>query len=637
LPVSVIPEADMDHILFADDVAITPISELKQAAKALAREGGLQLSTALDRVAGEKGFRTWGDLMAKAWTLLPIGAPENDGKDFHLIRGSSAEGKMAIFFQGKDGIGSGEIARHATLTLARDGGSTHHVITFQSYDRLGRNLVLSEEALSAMAPEASLQSQARAFIRAAVEKLDEIPLMHARISWDPATREASQGGAAFDLQPVRDSLLLAVEIPGGRERFEVDVPLPMSAEVFRASFRQDDAADIFRFRLQKDGSLLLRRAHVKDEETAKARLSSAAGTLCFMAWTGLAYGSETRRIQSSSDSWMMESRHDPHLNREGRDPTWGDHLYDHHHAMVHLETGLTVVVNHPYDGHSRSGFAGLDNALSCRTQTIKLPSFVGLHNAGTQTLLHAFRDAEIDLPAIGRAALSGAVHCRDAQMRKVGATTPHKRPKTRNSAETRDPASPIGHVVVDFDQFSLADKVVVFHELPDEKSLRGRGAKAKMKAFAGKDLLSWDIIDREQSYEVPLTEVLSAIRKCPLDADLWSFLDLFKLSANAKLEIFKRGVVAGEVLLGRDLEREVGHFWGLLHTRPYMRALNMLYRHLVKMGRPADALPIGRRMLELCPNDNIGIRFSIDAVEAAISDEELRENLVDAFEKEEWD
>jgi hypothetical protein len=635
LPVSVIPEADMDHILFADDAAITPVSELKQAAKALAREGGLQLSMALDRVAGEKGFRTWSDLMAKAWTLLPIGAPENDGKDFHLIRGSSAEGKMTIFFQGKDAIESGKIARHATLTLARDGGSPLHVITFQSHDRLGRNLVLSEEALSAMAPEASLQSQARAFIRAAVEKVDEIPLMHARISWDPETREASQGGAAFDLQPVKDSLLLAVEIPGGRERFEVDVPLPMSADAFRASFRQDDAADIFRFRLQKDGSLLLRRAHVQDEETAKARLSSAAWTLCFMAWTGLAYGSETRRITSSCAGSMMESRHDPHLNREGRDATWGDHLYDHRHAMVHLATGLAVVVNHPYDGHSRSGFAGLSNALSCRTQTIKLPSFVGLHNAGTQTLLHAFRDVDIDLPAIGRAALSGAIHCRDAVTRKVGSKTSAR--KSPKPVEVRDPASPIGHVVVNFDQFSLADKVVVFHELPDEKTLRGRGAKAKMKAFAGKDLLSWDIIDREQSGEVPLTDVLSAIKKCPLDADLWSFLDLFKLSANAKLEIFKRGVVAGEVLLGRDLEREVGNFWGLLHTRPYMRAMNMLYRHLVKMERPADALPIGRRMLELCPNDNIGISFSIDAVEAAISDAELRESLVEAFEKEEWD
>ena len=65
-----------------------------------------------------------------------------------------------------------------------------------------------------------------------------------------------------------------------------------------------------------------------------------------------------------------------------------------------------------------------------------------------------------------------------------------------------------------------------------------------------------------------------------------------------------------------------------------MRCMSLLYRSLVKMERPEDAFAIGKRMLELCPNDNIGIRFSIEVVEAAIGDSELSFDLAQAFKEQ---
>jgi len=51
-----------------------------------------------------------------------------------------------------------------------------------------------------------------------------------------------------------------------------------------------------------------------------------------------------------------------------------------------------------------------------------------------------------------------------------------------------------------------------------------------------------------------------------------------------------------------------GHFWGLLETRPYMRALASLSDCAWMLGRRDEAIGILQRMLELNPNDNQGVR-----------------------------
>jgi tetratricopeptide (TPR) repeat protein len=52
-----------------------------------------------------------------------------------------------------------------------------------------------------------------------------------------------------------------------------------------------------------------------------------------------------------------------------------------------------------------------------------------------------------------------------------------------------------------------------------------------------------------------------------------------------------------------------GGFWGILESRPYMRALHGLGLTLWRQGRLEDAISIFERMLKLNPNDNQGVRY----------------------------
>jgi tetratricopeptide (TPR) repeat protein len=52
-----------------------------------------------------------------------------------------------------------------------------------------------------------------------------------------------------------------------------------------------------------------------------------------------------------------------------------------------------------------------------------------------------------------------------------------------------------------------------------------------------------------------------------------------------------------------------GGFWGILESRPYMRAMNGLGLTAWKNGRIDEAIGIFKRMLKLNPNDNQGVRY----------------------------
>src|SRR5205814_78726 len=52
-----------------------------------------------------------------------------------------------------------------------------------------------------------------------------------------------------------------------------------------------------------------------------------------------------------------------------------------------------------------------------------------------------------------------------------------------------------------------------------------------------------------------------------------------------------------------------GHFWGLIETRPHMRASAALAETLWALGRREEAVAHQRELLRLNPNDNQGIRY----------------------------
>lgn len=74
--------------------------------------------------------------------------------------------------------------------------------------------------------------------------------------------------------------------------------------------------------------------------------------------------------------------------------------------------------------------------------------------------------------------------------------------------------------------------------------------------------------------------------------------------------LYSQGIAAGERALGPNmLEEEVGNFWGMVRTRPYMRARLGLAQCLDRLGSADEAIGHYRDLLRLNPNDNQGVRY----------------------------
>jgi hypothetical protein len=78
------------------------------------------------------------------------------------------------------------------------------------------------------------------------------------------------------------------------------------------------------------------------------------------------------------------------------------------------------------------------------------------------------------------------------------------------------------------------------------------------------------------------------------------------------LELYQKGMEAGESALGEQFFKEnEGKFWGLLKTRPYMRARRGVAQTLWRLKRFEEAIEHYRELLRLNPNDNQGNRYAL--------------------------
>ena len=100
-------------------------------------------------------------------------------------------------------------------------------------------------------------------------------------------------------------------------------------------------------------------------------------------------------------------------------------------------------------------------------------------------------------------------------------------------------------------------------------------------------------------------------------------------------DLYQKGVEAGERALGREtFEEDKGHFWGILETRPYMRARQGLAFCLWRLGERREAIDHYKQMLDLNPGDNQGIRHELAG---CLLDEGLDEELGELLERYEDD
>ncbi len=103
-----------------------------------------------------------------------------------------------------------------------------------------------------------------------------------------------------------------------------------------------------------------------------------------------------------------------------------------------------------------------------------------------------------------------------------------------------------------------------------------------------------------------------ALEIYPNCADAYVSLAEMERGKKQRLELYRKGVDAGRADLGEEYFREnMGHFYGLIETRPFMRAYYGYGNTLWDLGNFEEALKIYREMIKLNPQDNQGVRYSI--------------------------
>ena len=127
----------------------------------------------------------------------------------------------------------------------------------------------------------------------------------------------------------------------------------------------------------------------------------------------------------------------------------------------------------------------------------------------------------------------------------------------------------------------------------------------------------------------------TALTISPDCADAYVLLAEAAANAQEARRLYAQGVQAGERALGQAaFTEEVGHFWGIVETRPYMRARQGLATVLWHLGERREALAHLHDMLCLNPDDNQGLRYLLAGWLLAVGDDAALDLLLAAYPDE---
>ena len=126
----------------------------------------------------------------------------------------------------------------------------------------------------------------------------------------------------------------------------------------------------------------------------------------------------------------------------------------------------------------------------------------------------------------------------------------------------------------------------------------------------------WDCVEVGRLTEAAIY-ARQAIKINPNAIDAYVILARAAETDGERIAFLREGVRIGESQFEKELLAAPSDdfpFWGLIETRPFMRALQALSLVLFRDGRPGakdEAVSIWRRLYAICPNDNLGVRFLI--------------------------
>ena len=139
--------------------------------------------------------------------------------------------------------------------------------------------------------------------------------------------------------------------------------------------------------------------------------------------------------------------------------------------------------------------------------------------------------------------------------------------------------------------------------------------------------------ERDEMRRVQLAQ--DALGIDPDCADAYVLLAEHTRGRKRRLELYEKGVAAGERSLGAEaFRRNAGHFWGVVETRPYMRARLGFAVNLWEISRRDEAVRHLQELLRLNPNDNQGIRYNLAGYLLFLDQDEELARLLGGFDED---
>lgn len=159
--------------------------------------------------------------------------------------------------------------------------------------------------------------------------------------------------------------------------------------------------------------------------------------------------------------------------------------------------------------------------------------------------------------------------------------------------------------IIDEHEFGSIDALQTF--LSENVTGKDIPHQAAVSALEQAQDLMYEALEARGRRQIQL--VRKALEISPDCADAYVLLAERCSDTEKARDLYAQAVAAGERALGKKVfEEEAGHFWGILQTRPYMRARLGLAETLEELGHLDEAAGHYRELLRLNPNDNQGVR-----------------------------
>lgn len=144
---------------------------------------------------------------------------------------------------------------------------------------------------------------------------------------------------------------------------------------------------------------------------------------------------------------------------------------------------------------------------------------------------------------------------------------------------------------------------------------------------------AWELRESDIAGRIGLAK--KALEIYPDCADAWVILGDNAADAHEAFKCYKKGMEAGEKYLGADFfEKEAGHFWGIMESRPYMRARLAVAQCLIVLNRRQEAAKHFAEILRLNPDDNQGVRIFLEFLLIEMGKDAEALSLIDEYKED---